>query len=45
MGLPVLGLTTTGLAPGWTTTGMPALAAGGGAGVATGRRPFTSRIC
>ena len=45
MGLPVLGLTTMGLAPGWVMTGMPVLVVGAGAGVATGKRPLTSRIC
>ena len=44
-GFPVLGSTTMGLAPGWTMTGMPVPVVGAGAGVATGKRPLTSRIC
>ena len=32
MGLPVLGLTMMGLAPGWVMTGIPALAAVDGVG-------------
>ena len=43
MGLPVLGLTKMGLAPGWVMTGMPVLVLADGAGVATGKRPLTSR--
>ena len=39
IGFPVLGLTTIGLAPGWVTTGMPALVVGAGIGVATGIAP------